>query len=282
VIRPVAVGHSRGVRRDLRWCRAGLGGQRFCSRSGRRRRGTGFRHGDRPAGGVGRGAELRLVRRDLAGPVVARFVGLFHDAQPPALPPVGQADDTFAEQLPASAPMPDVGEKCGGGRAPSGRASYALTALLVLGSACVTWGIGQTAGRATRDDQPSRGQPPRDPIPWRLAPPPRHFVSVPPSDADRAFGAGEQIRRPSRRRPAFPAGRASRSATPDLPPPGRAIHPARATGALFHPTRSETAALSGRLSVASSLLPAASLGKGCRGSDPAARTGPWALSIYRS
>jgi hypothetical protein len=93
-------------------------------------------------------------------PVEVQSVGLFRDA--PASPSVGEADDVVAEP-PASAATPDDSEQRSGGRTPSGRAPYPVTALLVFASACVTWAIGQTARRAARDDQRWRGRPPHDP-----------------------------------------------------------------------------------------------------------------------
>jgi hypothetical protein len=93
-------------------------------------------------------------------PVEVQFVGLFPDA--PASPPAGEADDVAAELQPASAATPDDSEQRSGGRTPSGRAPYPVTALLVLASACVTWAIGQTARRAARDDRRWRGRPLHD------------------------------------------------------------------------------------------------------------------------
>jgi hypothetical protein len=95
-------------------------------------------------------------------PVEVQFAGLFPDEQTPALPPAGTAEDAGAEPPPG----PDAGEQRRGDRTPGGRVSHPVTALLVLGSVCLTWGICQTARRATREeDLPWRGQPPDDPTP---------------------------------------------------------------------------------------------------------------------
>jgi uncharacterized protein (TIGR03118 family) len=82
-------------------------------------------------------------------PVEVQFAGLLPDEQTPALPPAGTAADAGAEPPPEPAPGADAGEQRRGDRTPGGRVSYPVTALLVLGSVCLTWGIGQTARRAT-------------------------------------------------------------------------------------------------------------------------------------